>query len=108
MSDALKSPHRIVDTAGDGNYSLDNVLIDRQTKYLKNCKKSNITETSADLETYLILEFQNDIYCITFVKFIQSNDAMLHRELMLKCALTFCFQVLLIYLVAFEKAIVIF
>lgn len=52
-----------------------------------------------------MLNFSSDIYCTTFIKFMTSNDAILHRELMLKCALTFIFQILLIQLVAFEKPI---
>ena len=66
-------------------------LTKRQKDYLGNASKTNITETPNDCEVYLFLEFEFDIYSIAFIKFMTSNDAILHRELMLKCALTFAF-----------------
>ena len=63
----------------------------RQSAYLGNASKTNITETPKDCELYLFLELEFDIYTIAFIKFMSSNDAILHRELMLKCALTYAF-----------------
>ena len=70
-------------------------------------------EIAADLEQdqpagQLELHFQKDVYCVTFLQFIQSNDALLHRELMLKSALTFSFQMVIIYLIRAEKRFHIF
>ena len=66
-------------------------LTQRQKEYLENCTNDNVTQKCDDMKEYIFLEFENDIYCITFIKFMTSNDALLHRELMLKCVLTFAF-----------------
>lgn len=75
----------------EGLYEIENVFTPRQQDYIKDCMKENVTVTEADLEEDLMLNLDCDIYCCTFVRFIMSNDAILHRELMLKCALTYSF-----------------
>ena len=70
--------------------------------------KADVTVTDADLMEDHFLMLDSDIYCATFLRFIMCNDAILHRELMLKCALTYSFQMCLIYLVAFEKPVRVF
>ena len=34
------------------------------------------------------LELQVDIYCVTFIKFME-DEPLLHKELMLKCVIAF-------------------
>lgn len=65
-----------------------------QQKYLK------IEERKVDEP--ILLELQTDIYCLTFLKFIQIDDPILHRDLVLKCCLTFLIQILLCVLVLSE------
>ena len=73
-------------------FNVETSLTDRQKGYIEICQKKDVTTVNAeDSKMFMQLEFEEDIYCIAFLKFITSNDPILHRELMLKCACTYIF-----------------
>ena len=50
------------------------------------------------------LEMQVDIYNYAFLKFITTNCRFVHKELMLKCMITFVIQYLLAHFVRGERS----
>jgi len=49
------------------------------------------------------LELQEDIYCFTFFKFIHEYDPSIQKDLLIKCTVTFVFQMSLIYFIFIES-----
>lgn len=58
---------------------MKDTMSEKQKDYLKVCMNSKITQTEDDQKEYSTLDLQSDIYCLTFLKFIESNDPILHK-----------------------------
>jgi len=70
--------------------------------YLNETNKAEIELTFED--KFLDVEMEEDIYNLTFLMFLKTNDAKVHSALMLKCILTFFMQVGLTYLVRYDSS----
>jgi hypothetical protein len=70
-----------------------------QMNYLEELKKEKVASNGEEMQ---ILQLNPDIYCLTFLKFIQLDNPKMHRNLMLKSVLAFVVQVLLCALVMSE------
>jgi hypothetical protein len=62
----------------------------------------NYISQDSQFDENIKLLLQVDIYCFTFLKFIQVDDPFLHKDLILKSCLTFMIQVSLCVLVLSE------
>lgn len=50
-------------------------------------------------ETSRKLDLTEDVYSLTFLKMVNLNDPLLHRDLMMKSVFTFAIQITLLYLI---------
>ena len=52
------------------------------------------------------ITFEEDIYCLAYIKMLNSDVPYFKRELLLKATLVFMMQMLLVFLIIFEKPII--
>ena len=80
------------------------MLSEQDTEIEQILEKANkSSEESKRIDTYRKLELEEDIYCITFLSFIQKRNSLIHRKLMMKSVICFTIQMILIMLLLFDQ-----